>query len=166
LNPAPTEFPPAAGAASSADLDRLLSQVAALRSRVAALTTALFSSKLHVELSASGDDVHLKTLNVWLDGGVVYTAPSSTSFERAALVYEHVIAPGPHVIGVEVERYGSQNQQFSTWQLSKFVVVVPEKKTLWAQIELEDASNMANEFPEDKQGRYDLRVRLQADASE
>jgi hypothetical protein len=43
---------------------------------------------------------------------------------------------------------------------------VPEKQTLWAQIELEDESNMAEEFPSDKQGRYDLRVRLSADAGE
>ena len=128
MNPAPSEFPAPRAAGSPADLDRLLSQVAALRSRVAALTTALFSSKLNLSLQAEGDDVRIKSLHVWLDGGVVYSAAPNASFERAQPVYEHVIAPGPHVVGVEVERYGSQGQQFSTWQLSKFVVIVPKSR--------------------------------------
>jgi hypothetical protein len=166
LNPAPAELPPARGGGGSAELDRLLSQVASLRSRVAALTSALFSSKMKLELLASGAGVRMKTLRVWIDGGIVYTAPASASFELPAVVYEHAMAPGPHVVGVEIERHGTDNQQFSSWQLSKFVVLVPEKRTLWAQIELEDESSMAEDFPKDEEGEYDLRVRLQADVSE
>jgi hypothetical protein len=166
LNPQPSELPSTRGGGGSAELDRLLSRVASLRSRVAALTTALFSSKMKLELLASGDGVRVKALRVWVDGGVVYTAPPNASFELPAVVYEHAMAPGPHVVGVEIERYGSHNQQFSTWQLSKFVVVVPEKRTLWAQLELEDDSSMAEDFPKDEEGEYDLRVRLKADVSD
>jgi hypothetical protein len=166
LNPQPSELPSPRGAGGSAELDRLLSRVASLRSRVAALTTALFSSKMKLELLASGDGVRVKALRVWVDGGVVYTAPPSASFELPAVVYEHAMAPGPHVVGVEIERYGADNQQFSTWQLSKFVVVVPERRTLWAQLELEDESSMAEDFPNDEEGEYDLRVRLKADVSD
>jgi hypothetical protein len=166
LNPLPSELPSPRAGGGSAELDRLLSRVASLRSRVAALTTALFSSKMKLELLASGDGVRVKSLRVWIDGGVVYTAPPNSSFELPAVVYEHAMAPGPHVVGVEVERHGSHNQQFSTWQLSKFVVVVPEKRTLWAQLELEDESSMAEDFPKDEEGEYDLRVRLKADVSD
>jgi hypothetical protein len=163
LNPAPAEFPATRGGGGSAELDSLLSRVASLRSRVAALTTALFSSKMKLELLSSGDAVRVKALRVWVDGGVVYTAPPAASFELPAVVYEHAMAPGPHVVGVEVERYGADNQQYSSWQFSKFVVLVPEKRTLWAQIELEDESSMAEDFPKDEEGEYDLRVRLKAD---
>jgi hypothetical protein len=166
LNPVPAEFPAPRAGGGSAELDRLLSQVASLRSRVAALTTALFSSKMKLELLSSGDGVRVKALRIWVDGGTVYTAPPNASFELPSVVYEHAMAPGPHVVGVEIERYGVDNQQFSSWQFSKFVVLVPEKRTLWAQIELEDESSMAEDFPKDEEGEYDLRVRLQADVSE
>lgn len=166
LNPQAAELPSSRGGGSSAELDRLLSRVASLRSRVAALTTALFSSRMKLELLASGDGVRTKALRVWVDGGVVYTAPPNASFDLPAIVYEHAMAPGPHVVGVEIERYGSHDQQFSTWQLSKFVVIVPEKRTLWAQLELEDESSMAEDFPKDEEGEYDLRVRLKADVSD
>ena len=73
------------------------------------------------------------------------------------------MAPGPHVVAVEVERHGVPDRQFSSWQLSKFVVVVPERQTLWARIELDDDSDMAEQFPTEREGEYDLRVRLEAD---
>lgn len=166
LNPAPAEFPGKALGGRTSDLDQLVSRLALLRSRVAALSTALFSSKMRLELLSSGGGVRLKTLRVSVDGGVVYTAAPSASFEVPSVVHEHAVAPGAHVIGVEVERQGENDPRFSTWQMSKFVVHVPERQTLWARVELEDDSDMAEEFPQEREGEYDLRVRLQVDVSE
>jgi len=166
LNPLPSEFPKSEPAANAPALDALLSRVAALRSRIAALTTALFSSKLRVELRSAGDDVRLKSLRVSLDGGVVYTAPAQAFFERPEIVYEHAVAPGPHVIGIEVERHDATRPEFSTWQASRFVVVVPEKRILFTRLELEDESSMAEDFVEDEAGEYDLRIRLQAEVGD
>lgn len=166
LNPQPSEFPKNEPSANAPALDALLSRVAALRSRIAALTTALFSSKLRVELRSAGDDVRLKSLSVSLDGGVVYTAPAQAFFERPEIVYEHAVAPGPHVIGIEVERHDATRPEFSTWQASRFVVVVPEKRILFTRLELEDESSMAEDFDEDEAGEYDLRIRLQAEVGD
>lgn len=166
LNPLPSEFPRNEPAANGAALDALLSRVAALRTRIAALTTALFSSKLRVELRSAGDDARLKSLRVSLDGGVVYTAPAQAFFERPEIVYEHAVAPGPHVIGIEVERHDATRPEFSTWQASRFVVVVPEKRVLFTRLELEDESSMAEDFAEDEAGEYDLRIRLQAEVGD
>jgi hypothetical protein len=166
LNPAPSEFPQSEPAASAPALDALLSRVAALRSRIAALTSALFSSKLRVELRSAGEDVRLKSLIVSLDGGVVYRAPAQSFFERHEVVYEHAVAPGPHVIGIEVERHHASRPEFSTWQASRFVVVVPEKRVLFTRLELEDESSMAEDFVEDEAGEYDLRIRLQAEVGD
>jgi hypothetical protein len=166
LNPAPDEFPRPAAVTSSAELDALMSRVSQLRSRIAALTSALFSSKLRIELRSAGDNVRLVSLGVSVDGGVVYTAPAQAFFERPETIYEHAVAPGAHVIAVEVERQDPRNPQFSTWQLSRFVVLVPEQKLLWTRVELEDESNMAEDFQEDSSGRYDLAIRLQAEVAE
>lgn len=166
LNPVPEEFPKAEVGSSLPQLDTLLSRVAALRSRIAALSAAMFSSKLRIELRSEGEGVRVQALSVSLDGGVVYAAPAQASFERGEVVYEHAVAPGPHVIGIEVERHDSRHPQFSTWQMSRFVVVVPESRQLWTLVELEDESSMGEEFQEDESGQYDLRIRLEAEVSE
>jgi hypothetical protein len=166
LNPTPAEFPGTAPAPSTPELDGLLSRVAALRSRIAALTSALFSSKLRIEVRAEGEGVRLESLRVSLDGGVVYSAPPRSGFEQAEVVYEHAVAPGPHVVSLEVERHDARNPQFSTWQESRFVVLVPEKKLLWTRLELEDESTMAEDFAEDDEGQYQLRVKLLAEVSD
>jgi len=166
LNPTPDEFPkPAAGFAST-ELDALMSRVAALRTRIAALSATLFSSKLRIELRSRGESVRLEILRVSLDGGVVYTAPAQAVFEQPQIVYEHAVAAGPHVVAVEVERQDLRQPQFSTWQSSRFVVNVPEKRLLWTRLELEDTSSMGEDFAEDEAGRYELAVRLDVEVSE
>lgn len=166
LNPARDELPRTEPVPGAPNLDALMSRVAALRSRIAALTATLFSSKLRIELRAAGDSVRLEALRVSLDGGVLYTAPAQTFFERAEVIYEHAVAPGPHVLGIEVERRDLRQPQFSTWQLSRFVVVVPEQRTLWTRVELDDESSMGEDFAEDEAGQYELRVRLEAEVVE
>jgi hypothetical protein len=166
LNPKPEEFPRPGSNVASAELDALMSRVAALRSRIAALSATLFSSKLRVELRASGDTVRLKSLKVSVDGGLVYTAPTQTVFEQPQVVYEHAVAAGPHVLALEVEQQDLRQPQFSTWQTSRFVVVVPERRQLWTRFELEDDSSMGEDFLEDQAGHYELNVRLHAEASE
>jgi hypothetical protein len=166
LNPTPQEFPEAAAGFASAELDALMSRVAALRTRIAALSATLFSSKLRIELRTAGDGVRLKTLRVSLDGGVVYTAPAQAVFDAPQIVYEHAVAAGPHVVAVEVERQDLRQPQFSTWQSSRFVVSVPEKRLLWTRLELEDESSMGEDFVEDEAGRYELAVRLEVEVGE
>lgn len=167
LNPTPEELPRSASPVQAASqLDTLLSRVAALRSRIAALTSSLFSSRLRIEVRSEGEGIAIKSLSVSLDGGLVYTAPAQTFFEQPEVVYEHAVAPGPHVVGIEVERYARKDQKFSTWQASRFVVLVPEKQLLWTRLDISDDSSMAEDFPEDREGRYELRVRLQAEVTE
>jgi hypothetical protein len=166
LNPVAAEFPRPGSNVVSTELDLLMSRLAALRSRIAALSSSLFSSKLRVELRAAGDTLRLKSLKVSLDGGVVYTAPAQTVFERSEVIYEHAVAAGPHVLALEVERQDTRQPQFSTWQTSRFVVVIPERRQLWTRFELEADSSMGEDFPEEQAGGYELNVRLHAEASE
>jgi hypothetical protein len=162
LNPRPEEFPDGGVAPPPAEYDRLLGDIAALRSRAAALTTTLFKSKLRVVVQTEGDEARISKLVVTLDDGVVYTAPPQFSAEDGRTVYEHAVAPGHHVIGVEIERYDARGREYKTWQASKLSVVVPESKLLVAEVELEDDSDMAVDFPDDQDGEYELSVRLRA----
>jgi hypothetical protein len=162
LTPAPNEFPGRAPPPPSTELDRLLGDIAALRGRVAALTTTLFKSKLRVVVEAHGDDARVEALTVNLDDGVVFAAPERFSAEDERVVYEHAVAPGQHVLGLDIERYDLRARGYRTWQSSRFSVVVPEGKTVEAHFVLEDSSEMGADFPDDEDGEYELNVRLRA----
>ncbi len=162
LTPAPAEFPTGAAKPPPFEYDKLLGDIAALRSRVAALTTTLFASKLRVIVETRGDDARLASFNVTLDDGVVFAAPDRFTADDERVVYEHAVAPGHHVVGVEIERYDARNKEFRTWQSSRFSVVVPESKLVDTHLVIIDDSDMAEDFPDDADGEYDLRVKLRA----
>jgi hypothetical protein len=166
LTPAPNEMgkgPPAPGPEV---LDRLMSDIAALRSRVAALTTSLFSSKLRVAVATEGDDARIQSFSVTLDDGVVFQSGPGFVAEDGKVVFEHAVAPGSHVVGVEIERQDARGAKFRTWQTSRFAIQVPERRTLEASVEIEDDSDMAEDFPDDQDGEYDLSVTLRAQVLE
>ncbi len=162
LTPKPDEFPDGGVAPPPADYDRLLGDIAALRGRVAALTTTLFKSKLRVLIETDGDDARITSFRVTVDDGVVYVAPDHFSAEDERTVYEHAVAPGHHVLGVEIERVDARNREYKTWQATKMSIVVPESKVLEALVELEDDSDMAEDFPDDQDGVYELNLKLRA----
>jgi hypothetical protein len=162
LTPAPAEFPIGAAKPPPFEYDKLLGDIAALRSRVAALTTTLFASKLRVVVETRGEDARLASFTVTLDDGVVFSAPDRFSAEDERTVYEHAVAPGHHVVGVELERYDARNKDFRTWQSSRFSVVIPESKLVDTHLIIVDDSDMAEDFPDDADGQYDLRVKLRA----
>ena len=143
-----------------------MTRVTALRSRIAALGATLFSSKLRIQLRAPSEGARIKRLQVSLDGGVVYSAPAQAVFDQPEVVYEHAVAAGPHVIAVELERQDPSRSEFSSWQSSRFVVVVPERQLLWTRLDLEGESTMGEKFAEDQAGRYELGVRLEVEAGE
>jgi hypothetical protein len=162
LTPAPNEFPGRLLPTPSTELDRLLGDIATLRGRVAALTTTLFKSRLRVVIEEHGSEARIEALSVNLDDGVVFAAPERFSAEDERVVYEHAVAPGQHVLGLDIERYDLRGRNFRTWQSSRFSVVVPEGKTVEAHFVLQDSSDMAVDFPDDQDGEYELDVRLRA----
>jgi hypothetical protein len=162
LNPEANEFSDGGTQAPPVEYDKLLGDIAALRSRVSALTTTLFASKVRVVVETRGDDARIASFTLTLDDGVVFTAPERFTADDERTVYEHAVAPGHHVIGVDIERYDARDKEYRTWQSSRFSVVVPESKLVDAHLIIQDDSNIAKDFPSDQDGRYDLRVRLRA----
>ena len=166
LTPRADEFPKERPALDTQALDALLGEIATLRGRVAALTTTLFASKLVVVFDAEGDDSRFESLTITLDGGVIYSAPKKAVTDEPIVVYEHAVAPGYHTIGVETERYDVRSKDYKHWQQSKFSVLIPDKKKLRAHISLSDDSDIAEDFPEDEDGEYELGTRLRAQVVE
>lgn len=162
LNPAPNEFADAAPSPSSVDYEQLLSEVASLRARVAAVSDTLFHSRIAVTVETSADHARIARLWVSLDDGMVWTSPAGLATRDAAVVYDHAVAPGHHAVTVEVE-YREGGDTFRSSQRSRFVVDVPNDERLTVEIKVWDESSM-NDFPHDKKGEYDLRIRARANA--
>ncbi|MEO6603042.1 MAG: hypothetical protein ABIQ16_24365 [Polyangiaceae bacterium] len=162
LNPEANEFPDGGSQAPPIEYDKLLGDIATLRSRVSALTTTLFASKVRVVVETRGSDARVASFSVTLDDGVVFTAPERFIAEDERTVYEHSVAPGHHVLGVDIERFDTRNKEYRTWQSSRFSVVVPESRLVDAHLIIQDNSDMGKDFPGDQDGEYDLRVRLRA----
>jgi hypothetical protein len=162
LNPAPNEFSEGGPPAASLDYDRLLADIGSLRARVAAVSDTLFHSRIAVALETSGDHGRVAALAVSLDDGVVWTAPAAFRADDPTTVYDHAVAPGHHAVTVDVERRDDRNDAFRSAQRSRFVVDVPADARLGVELKIWDDSSMGADFPGDKKGSYDLRVRLRA----
>ncbi len=163
LNPAPNELPGATPAGVPVvDYDRLLGDIAALRARVAAVGDSLFHSRIGVGIETAGDHGKIARLTVAIDDGIVYTAPQSFHADDMTAIYNHAVAPGRHAVTVEVERKDDRNDAFATSQKSRFIVEVPKDEQLDVEVKITDESTMGGDFPSDRSGRYELRVRAKA----
>jgi hypothetical protein len=162
LNPAPNELPPPPS--PQPDYDKVLGDIAALRARVAAVSDTLFRSRIALTLESSGNHVKLARLTVAVDDGVVYTMPAGFRGEDKTAIYDHGVAPGKHAVTVEVERKDDRDETFRTSQRSRFMVDVPKDARLEVNVSLDDDSSMGGDFPGDRSGKYDLRIRAKAAA--
>ncbi len=166
LNPAPNEFAQGGidAGAPTVDYDKLVADISSLRARVAAVGDNLFHSRIAIQVKTDGDHARIGRLVVSLDDGAVYTAPNNFKADDWQDVYAHALAAGHHAITVDVERKDERNDAFRNSQRSRFTVEVPRDLELLVQIKVGDDSDMGKDFPSDKSGKYDMRVRVKAEA--
>jgi hypothetical protein len=162
LNPRPEEFPDGGQVATPPDLDKIMGDIAALRARVAAIGDVLFKSRIVLRVETRGDHGKIGKLALSLDEGIVYTAPAGFFADDEVTVYDHAVAPGRHVLLVDVERRDDRSETFRTGQQSRVTLDVPENQRLETYIRIDDDSDMGSDFPSSQKGSYDLRVRVRA----
>jgi hypothetical protein len=167
LNPTAAEMPPtvpAPPAASGVDYDKLFGDIAALRARVAAVGDSLFVARIAVAVETDGSHARVGRMTISLDDGIVFTAPPNFRADDPTTVYDHAVAPGRHAVSVDIDRRDDRDETFKDDQHSRFIVDVPTDNRLDVTLRLGDDSNMGGKFAADRNGRYDLRVRMKASA--
>ena len=162
LNPTAQESPGGVDAGTPIDYERLLADIAALRARVAAVSDNLYQSRVAVALQTDGDHGKIARLAVSLDDGVVYTAPAAFAASDMTIVYDHAVAPGRHAITIDIDRKDERDESFRTSQKNRFTIDVPRDNRVEVAVKIIDDSTMGKEFPADKSGQYDLRLRVKA----
>jgi len=160
LTPAPREFPSrdVDGGAAPPDYDKILSDIALLRARVAAVSNTLFRSRIAVSMQIEGD-ARVGRLFVSLDDGVVFSAPVGFHPNDLAPIFEQAVAPGKHALTVDLEQLDSKDESFRHEERSRFVVEVPKDSRAQVELTLSDKSTMGAEFPADKSGKYEVKWR-------
>jgi hypothetical protein len=164
LNPRPEEFPDGGAVSTPPDLDKIMGDIATLRARVAAIGDVLFKSRILLRVETRGSHAKIGKLAISLDDGIIYTAPAGFFADDEVTVYDHAVAPGRHVLGVDVERRDDRGETFRTGQHSRVTLDVPENQRLETSIRIDDDSDMGSDFPSSQKGSYDLRVRVYAKA--
>ncbi|MBK6696438.1 MAG: hypothetical protein IPG50_30245 [Myxococcales bacterium] len=162
LTPLANELPLASDA-GTVDYDRLIADIASLRTRVAAVGEGLFQSRMTIALRLEGERARPHRLTVSVDDGVVYTSPQGFRGDEMTPVFGRALAPGRHAVTVDVEREDRENAAYKSGQRSRFIVEVSRDEQLDVELRVEDDSTMGD-LPSKKGGRYDLRVRMKANA--
>ncbi|MCS6799577.1 MAG: hypothetical protein NZ898_13825 [Myxococcota bacterium] len=171
----PSQAPPADEAATAleeapvgpdlgplrAEQQAIVDELVQLRTRVALLGEQLFSSRVRIIVQDRGGEQRLERLVVTLDGAPVFRASGG---EIAAAdgrrVFEGFAAPGPHVLGIELERRARANDVYRYSQRDSWRFEVLRGRLTEVTVLLEDDSGIAEDFPDDEEGEYDVRVRL------
>jgi hypothetical protein len=146
------------------ELTTLMDDLVEARSRAAILGKTLFKTRLSVRLqNLAGPDPVLAKVVLALDGAPIYRGDAAAlGGDEARAVFEGFVAPGPHVLGVEVEQRARDDAAYGYTLHESYRVQAPREKKTELTLVLDDDSDMAGDFPDDGDGKYDVRVRLRA----
>jgi hypothetical protein len=157
----------AAPAALSKDVAGVMDELVQLRARTRVLGKALFKTKvrIRVENEAAPDQIAAR-LQLWLDGAPVWSGDGSGLRDAERVLFEGLAAPGPHVLTYEVEQRARDDEKYRYTQRASLRFVALRDRRMDLVLVLEDDSDMAEDFPDDADGEYDLRVKLRARVEE
>ncbi|HJL15765.1 MAG TPA: hypothetical protein RMH99_08920 [Sandaracinaceae bacterium LLY-WYZ-13_1] len=155
--PAPPDVSPI-----RADYVTLMDDLVQARMRVSALGSELFQTRIEVDLQdRTGDETTLARLVVHLDGAPIHQSEGALSGgDDGAQVFAGSLAPGPHVLTLEVEQRAREDDDYRYTLRESFRFQVARERLSEVTLILEDDSDMARSFPSGGEGRYEVRTRM------
>ena len=182
--PAPVELAPAAapasGAAPAADpkeqeraqfaalqaeLSQVMDDLVQARTRAAVLGKSLFQTRVRVRVdNRAAPDQTAARVQLWLDGLPIFDGDGSALRDPERVLWEGFAAPGAHALTLEIEQRarGDESYRYTLRESYRFMVVRELRTDL--RLVLEDDSDMADDFPDDHEGSYEVQTRLTARA--
>lgn len=145
---------------------RLMDDMVQARSRVALLGRELFQSRMTVRLQdRTGDDANLEHLVVELDGAPVFRADAEIEAgDEGREVFEGAVAPGPHVIAIEMEEHGRTDSEYRAIRRDSFRFIVVRDRLTEVRITLEDDTDIDRSFPSNGEGHFETKTRVRVAA--
>lgn len=147
------------------ELSTVMDSLVSARARAALLGKSLFKTRVRVQLvNDAADDQALGKVALALDGNPIYRGEGSTLNPEGAKLFEGYAAPGPHVLTVEIEQRAREDDAYRYSQISSLRFVVPRGTLTDLKLVLDDDSDIAEDFKDDDEGEYDVRLRLEVEA--
>lgn len=144
------------------DYVALMDELVQARMRVHALGSELFRTRITIDLQdRTGDGTNLARLVVHLDGAPVYQSEGAAEgLDDGREIFSGSLAPGPHVLRVEVEQRQREDDAYRYTLQQDFRFQVVRERLSEVTLVLEDESDMASSFPSGGEGRYEVRTRM------
>lgn len=164
---APPPPPPQSGAtAGGANLDELQKEyekiresLFAARARAAAVSSALYSSKVQVFLRYTTPRFfQVSRAVIRLDGASVFDDSSSTIAADNVLRFDGFVAPGKHQLTIRVDAETKDDPSFTTSTESTFTIDVPARRMVILRAEAKDDGNMGYSWGKKNKGSYKLHL--------
>jgi hypothetical protein len=162
--PAPAEAAPAEAPALDVDSLRqeylsLRDQLFRSRARAAAVASAVYSSKLRIQLDYGSARFYTVTrATIRLDGANVYDDAQGAIAADRAPRWDGFVAPGRHLVTVRIEATGKDDPRFTTSLESSFAVQAPAGKDVVVKCAAQDEGDIAYQWQRSEQGSYRLRL--------
>jgi hypothetical protein len=161
--PAPDD-PGASG--DAVDVDALRQQYLALRDRLfrsraraAAVASAMYSTKLRVELTYdTGRFYTVQRATIRLDGANVFDDIEGAVAQDKAPRFEGYIAPGRHLVSIRIEATGKDDDRFTSVMEDTFVVIAPAGKDLVVSARARDGGDIPYQWERGQKGSYKLHL--------
>lgn len=155
--PAPPDLSPI-----RAEYQALMDELVQARMRVHALGNELFRTRIKVDLQdRTGGNVSVARLVVHLDGAPIFQSDGPIEgAARGREIFVGALAPGPHVLTLEVEQRAREDDQYRYTLRESFRFQVVRERLSEVTLILEDDSDIARNFPSGGEGRYEVRTRV------
>lgn len=137
----------------------LMDEAVRLRSRIAAVSKRVGGARVTIALEHESGDVHpLEGVELFVDGVPVFSEQVGSSDRRT--LFEGAMRPGMHQLTLLVTFRDREGQAYRHQQRSQFGFEVAAKKRTEVTAVVEDDSQIAEDFPDDGEGEYEVLTRL------
>jgi hypothetical protein len=169
---APAADTTAAPADDGGDLEALRKQYLELRDRLfrsraraAAVASALYSSKLQVQLDyTSARYYSIGRATIRLDGSNIFDDTEGAIASDKATRFEGFVAPGRHLISIRIEATGKDDGRFTSTMEQTFSVEAPAGHDLIVRAVAKDDGDIPYQWQRKQRGSYQLRLDVNVEA--
>jgi hypothetical protein len=131
----------------------------ASRARAAAVSSALYSSKVQVFLRyGTPRFFHVSRAVIRLDGASVYDDATSAIATDNVMRFDGFVAPGKHQVTIRVDAETKDDPGYTTSTESTFTIDVPARRQVTLKATAEDAGDMGYSWGKKTKGSYRLRL--------
>ncbi|HUH03704.1 MAG TPA: hypothetical protein VML75_17035 [Kofleriaceae bacterium] len=169
VDPGPAAVPPGDGAADLEALRKkyleLRDQLFRSRARAAAVASALYSSKLRVQLDyTSARYYSVGRATIRLDGSNIFDDTEGAIAGDKATRFEGFVAPGRHQLSIRIEATGKDDGRFTSVMEHTFVIDAVAGHDLIVRATARDDGDIPYQWQRKQRGSYQLRLDVNVEA--